>query len=133
MLEELRQIKNPITWMIVAAATVCSIVTLGSAIAIGIANPETESVQKSAHKSALYGAFIAAGGGALIGLGRGRTRPIEAKSAQQVAPTEIDRTLWNDWRNFRVVHTVQESETPDPGAVLICISKPKTPRIVLDL
>ncbi len=105
MLEELRQIKNPIARMAVAATTVGSIVTFGAAVAIGVTNPKSESAQKSA----VYAALLGIGGGALVGLLSGQASQDETAQSQ-VERTAIETSIWQDWRNFVVVRKVKESE-----------------------
>lgn len=102
MLEELRQIQNPIARMAVAATTVGSIVTFGAAIAIGVTNPKSES----SYKSALYAALAGTAGGALVGLLSGS----QPKTETQTEPIAAHPSLWRDWRDFIVVRKVKESE-----------------------
>lgn len=99
MLEELRTIPNPIVRMIVAATAVGSIVTLGAAAAIGIAQPQ------SPYKSAVSAGLIATGSGALLGLISGKAQPASRLEVPKPKPDQP----WQDWRNFVVVRKVQES------------------------
>jgi uncharacterized protein len=109
VLQSLGRIQNPWIRSLTTAVTACSVVTLASAIAIGIINPK----DKSAYPWGVYAALLATGGGALLGLVyRGKTGETEEKALSQSAipipnlPTQV----WKDWRNFIVVRKVKESE-----------------------
>ncbi|MBM0745434.1 2Fe-2S iron-sulfur cluster binding domain-containing protein (plasmid) [Phormidium sp. CLA17] len=102
MFESLGRIQNPFVRSLTAAFTTLSVITLTSAIAIGV----TKSKDESAYKTAVYASFIGAGCGALFGFAS------KSKGNQRTAqPTQTtDSTIWKDWRNFVVVRKVKESE-----------------------
>jgi ferredoxin-NADP reductase len=102
MLESLGRIQNPLARSLTAAITALSVITLTSAIAIGV----TKSKDESVYKAALYSSLIGAGCGAVFGFAS------KSKGNQRTAqPTQtIDSTIWKDWRNFVVVRKVKESE-----------------------
>jgi uncharacterized protein len=94
MLEQLRQIRNPLLRSIAIASFTFSIVTIVSGAAIAIVNPK----DKSASRFAVYSSLIGTAGGALYGL-------VFAKRSN--LPTNKQ---WKDWRNFVVFRKVEESE-----------------------
>lgn len=108
MLESLGRIQNPWMRSLTAATTVCSVVTLASAIAIGTINPK----DKSAYQWGVYATLLATGGGAVLGLAyTGKT--LERRSLQDsgtISMPNSEHQIWRDWRNFVVVRKVKESE-----------------------
>jgi uncharacterized protein len=107
VLESLGRIQNPLLRALTAAATVGSIVTLASAIAIGTTNPK----DKSAYQWGVYAALLATGGGAVLGLAyKGKIEPRSPQSTDTILMSEVATPDWRDWRNFVVVRKVKESE-----------------------
>ena len=108
MLESLSRIQNPAIRSSTAALTALSVITLASAIAIGVAKPKDES----AAKTAVYASLIGAGCGALLGLicNGQRTQPNATPTRNQQAAQATESMTWRDWRNFVVVRKVKESE-----------------------
>jgi uncharacterized protein len=109
VLQSLGRIQNLWIRSLTAAMTACSVVTLASAIAIGIINPQ----DKSAYPWGVYAALLATGGGALLGLAyRGKTEETEEKASSQSAIPipNLATQVWKDWRNFVVVRKEKESE-----------------------
>jgi ferredoxin-NADP reductase len=109
MFESLGRIQNPFARSLTAAFTTLSVITLASAIAIGV----TKSKDESAYQAALYSSLIGAGGGAVFGLTYTNRR--NQRKTAQVLPNEqanqlVENTTWRDWRNFVVVRKVKESE-----------------------
>ncbi|WP_404788086.1 2Fe-2S iron-sulfur cluster-binding protein [Altericista sp. CCNU0014] len=107
MLESLGRIQNPLVRGLTAAATVGSIVTFASAIAIGVTNPK----DKAAYQWGVYAALLATGGGAALGLAyKGKVEQRSPQSASTLSIPNAATQDWKDWRNFVVVRKVKESE-----------------------
>jgi uncharacterized protein len=108
VLQSLGRIQNPWTRSLTAAMTAYSVVTLASAVTIGIINPQ----DKSAYSWGVYAALLATGGGAVLGLAyRRKTEEAEEKaSSQNAIPMPNSESLWKEWRNFVVVRKEKESE-----------------------
>ena len=110
MLESLGRIKSPFVRSLTAAATACSVVTLTTAVALGVAKTKDES----AFRLGVYSSLIGAGCGAVFGLvytskaGEGESAR-NLSTNQSIQPTDNDK-VWRDWRNFVVVRKVKESE-----------------------
>lgn len=109
MFESLGNIQNPFVRSLTAAFTTLSVITLTSAIAIGV----TKSKDESAYKAALYSSLIGAGCGAVFGLtstNRGNRRKTAQALPDEQVNQLVENTTWKDWRNFVVVRKVKESE-----------------------
>lgn len=109
MLESLGKIQNPLVRSLTAAATVGSVITFASAIAIGT----THSTDDSAHKAGLYSALLGTSCGALFGLvytARGEQKKYLEAPRRDLANPSTENTQWKDWRNFLVIRKVKESE-----------------------
>ncbi len=109
MFESLGKIQNPVVRSLTAALTTLSVISLASAIAIGV----TKSKDESAYKTAIYASLIGAGCGALFGFAA--TSQENQRNATQTLPDEqptqtTASITWKDWRNFVVVRKVKESE-----------------------
>ncbi|MBE9208244.1 2Fe-2S iron-sulfur cluster binding domain-containing protein [Nostoc sp. LEGE 06077] len=103
MLESLGRINNPLIRSVATAATVCSVVTLSTAIVIGVTNPK----DKSAYQLGVYSSIFGAAAGAILGL------VYTSKSSETTSTPDIevsDSDVWQNWRNFVVVRKVKESE-----------------------
>jgi ferredoxin-NADP reductase len=107
VLESLGRIQNPWIRSLTAAATACSVVTLASAIAMGVANPK----DKSAYQWSVYAALLATAGGGAFGLAYQRQareqRLLPGSSSSSLSNSEHQN--WQDWRNFVVTRKVKES------------------------
>ncbi len=109
MFESLERIQNPVARSVTAALTALSVITLASAIAIGVTKPKDES----AYNTAVYASLLGAGCGALFGLAtKGKGTPQNTTQAQgdEQSTQATENTTWKDWRNFVVVRKVKESE-----------------------
>ena len=104
MFSSLGKIKNPFLRSITTASTSLAIVTLMSAVAIGLINPK----DKSANQMGVYASLLAAFGGGVLGLA------VKDKSTVgKVSPTSIHsehNDTWKDWRDFEIFRKVQESK-----------------------
>ncbi len=103
MLSSLGKINNPIVRSITAASTALAMVTLISAVGIGLTNPK----DKSANKIGVYASLLAFVAGAGIGLAVKDNSP--AKSQQPKSSNARDNT-WKDWRDFKVIKKEVESQ-----------------------
>jgi hypothetical protein len=101
MVSSLEKIQNPFLRSLTAASTVLSVITISSAIAIGLA----ASKNSTAHKVATQASLLGFAGGAIFGLTR-RNRRLES----ELSTDTITETIWKDWRNFTVIRKVEESE-----------------------
>jgi uncharacterized protein len=104
MSSNLDRVNNPWLRIITAAGTSFSIVTIVSAVAIGLFAPQN----KSAHKLAVYASLLATVSGAALGLSRSdrSTRNNTEKENGKILSTKN----WQDWRNFVVDRKTVESE-----------------------
>ncbi|MBN3878467.1 MULTISPECIES: 2Fe-2S iron-sulfur cluster-binding protein [unclassified Nostoc] len=103
MLESLGRIKNPLVRSIAAAATVGSVITLSAAVVIGVTNAKA----KSAYQFGVYSSLFGTASGAVFGL----VYTIKASGNKSIPDLKAsDSHVWEDWRNFVVVHKVKESE-----------------------
>ncbi len=105
MFDSLGKIRNPWLRSLAAAFTAMSVITIGSAIVVGITNSKDESAQKAA----LYASLVGTGCGALFGLSY-TSKPKLSNTAQTLGNAASAATDWSDWRDFVVVRKVQESE-----------------------
>ncbi len=108
MLDDLTTIKNPLIRGITAAIVAGSITTIGYGLVIEMANLKKESVYKTAFFSSLF----ATGCGAVFGF----VYEKEEKQKQILTnapinqPQKMDKSGWQDWRNFVVERKVEESQ-----------------------
>lgn len=110
MLESLGRIKIPFVRSVTAAATVCSVVTLTIAVAIGVAKAKDESAYRFGVYASLLGAACGAGFGLVYTSKAGEGKSTRNLSdSQSIQPTDNGK-VWKDWRNFVVVRKVKESE-----------------------
>jgi uncharacterized protein len=105
MFDSLGKIQNPLLRSLTAAFTAMSVITIGSAIVIGI----TQSKDESAQKAVLYASLIGTGCGALFGLSY-KPQPSKAAQLGRATATSAVTKDWSDWRDFVVVRRVQESD-----------------------
>ncbi|KAB8332738.1 2Fe-2S iron-sulfur cluster binding domain-containing protein [Scytonema tolypothrichoides VB-61278] len=103
MLENIRQIKNPLIRSATAASIAFSVVTIVSGVAIGLTN----SKDKSAFGVGVYSSLLGTGCGAIFGLVMTSQASQETSVSTEVTPSS---KIWKDWRNFVVVRKVKESE-----------------------
>jgi ferredoxin-NADP reductase len=102
MFDNLRTINNPLLRSAVAGLTAFSTITIISALAIEVVNPQG----KSTHKLGVSASLLAASGGAVFGLVSGGKK----SSQTQKQLTHVSDREWQDWRNFVVTRKVKESE-----------------------
>jgi uncharacterized protein len=101
MLENIRQIHNPIIRTFTTASIAFSAVTILSGMLLGFTHPK----DKSASQIGVYSSLLGTGCGAIFGL------LLTSNSSQQKPKQQIcDTKIWKDWRNFVVVRKVKESE-----------------------
>ena len=104
MFSSLGKINNPFLRSITAASASLAIVTITSAVAIGLTKPD----DKSANKIGVYASLLATAGGAVFGLiARDKSSPNTVADISQKTQTS---DTWKDWRNFVVWRKVKESK-----------------------
>ncbi|WP_239651385.1 FAD-binding oxidoreductase [Neosynechococcus sphagnicola] len=109
MLEEIRQIQNPLVRSVTAASAAFAMATIVSGAAVGLVNPQDRAMV------GVYASLIGSGCGAIAGVVSGKkgskTEPITGGNLSQ-APTQprTEGKTWQDWRNFVVMRKVKESE-----------------------
>jgi uncharacterized protein len=103
MLENIRQIKNPILRSAATASIAFSVVTIVSGVAVGLINPK----DKFASRIGVYSSLLGTGCGAIFGLVLTSKTSQETSVSTEVTPSS---RIWKDWRNFVVVRKVKESE-----------------------
>jgi uncharacterized protein len=109
MLEEIRQIQNPLTRSVTAACAAFAVTTIVSGVVVGLTN----TAEKATY--GIYASLIGTSCGAVAGLFPGKKTGATASTPDEntrlSSPQTItdDRT-WQDWRNFVVVRKVKESE-----------------------
>ena len=119
MFKSLQNIQSPFTRMLTAGLTASAIVTLSSAVIIGLTAPKKES----AHQSGVYASLIAALGGGILGLTLGGSKqqsPSPHSTSTSIATSiatsttsatsTVEKNAWTNWRSFTVLRKVQESE-----------------------
>lgn len=104
MSSNLNQINNPWLRIITAAGTSFSIVTILSALTIGLFAPEN----KSANKLAVYTSLLATISGAALGL-RSSDRFTRSNTEEKNGKI-LSIKNWQDWRNFVVERKIVESK-----------------------
>ena len=109
MFSSLGKIKNPILRSITAASTSFAIVTLVSAVAIGLTKPN----DKSANQMGVYASLLGLVGGAVFGLvsgGKTSTSSQEDASTNQIQTANTEQNTWKDWRNLVIFKKEAESK-----------------------
>ncbi|OCR00461.1 oxidoreductase [Oscillatoriales cyanobacterium USR001] len=111
MLDDLTAIENPFLRGMTAAIAAGSIATIGSGMVIGLVNLKGESV----YKTVLCTSLLVTGGGGVFGFvyskkgKQGQTLANDTMTPPQKTQ-EMDRSGWQDWRNFVVERKVEESQ-----------------------
>ncbi len=101
MTNSLSKIDNPWLRIVTAASGAFAIVTIVSAVVIGLKIPENKSA--SANKVAIYASLLATMTGAVAGFLAG-----DASFKNSTEKSKCD--TWKDWRNFVVDRKVIESQ-----------------------
>jgi ferredoxin-NADP reductase len=108
MLEEIRQIQNPLIRSATAASAAFVVATIVSGAAVGLVNAKDKATY------GVYASLIGTGCGAIAGLASGKkVTETESKghtSRQSTMQSIADSKTWQDWRNFVVIRKVNESE-----------------------
>jgi uncharacterized protein len=103
MLEDIRQISNPLVRAITSGLFLSSLVTIPAAAVIYLVNFKNES----AYKFIFYASIASATVGASGGLAAGKSKSERSESPVVEASGGID---WKDWRKFVVDRKVKESD-----------------------
>ncbi len=108
MIENIRQISNPIYRAIVSGLFLGTLGTIPSTAAIVYLIPAKES----AHKFIVSASFVSAAVGAIGGLALGKkAKKDEMGATERILESKITKKEWKDWRNFVVVRKVIESDS----------------------
>lgn len=107
MSNSLSKIDSPWLRIITAASASFAVVTIVSAVAIGLSNPQN----KSANKIAVYVSLLATAVGGVWGfVAADETLKDADESKTQAATTAKDKDTWQGWRTFVVDRKVPESK-----------------------
>jgi uncharacterized protein len=108
MIENIRQISNPIYRTIVFGLFLGTLVTIPSTAAIALVISDKES----SHKSIVYTSLASVAVGAIGGLASGKkVKEDEKKATESTLENKITKKEWKDWRKFVVVRKVIESDS----------------------
>ena len=110
MFSSLGKINNPVLRCVTAASASLAIVTLVSAVAIGLTKPD----DKSANKIGVYASVLGLVGGALFGLVKKDTSSTSTQknvSTNRVQTAELNnQDTWKDWRDLIIFRKEAESK-----------------------
>ncbi len=110
MTNSLSKINDPWLRIVTGASASFAMVTIISAVTIGLTTPKNKSV--SANKMAIYASLLAIAGGAVVGFVAGdasfKTDSVTEKSETTSGKEESD--TWKGWRNFVVKRKIKESQ-----------------------
>jgi len=110
MFKSLGKIKNPLVRSATAASTALAMTTLIVVLAIHFTtNPKNKAESKAAHQKGVYATFLALIAGAGLGLMVKDSSPTIESTKQNKVNNSANSTVWQDWRNFKVVKKVPES------------------------
>ncbi len=108
MIEDIRQISNPIVRTIVSGLFLGTLVTIPSVAAIALVIPEKETAHKYIVSASLASAAVGAIGGLALGK---RAKADGVKEAEIVSESKVNSKEWKDWRKFVVARKVIESDS----------------------
>ncbi len=100
MIENIRQISNPIFRTIVSGLFLGTLVTIPTTAAIALLVPEKESAHKAIVHTSLASVVVGAIGGLAF-----------RKKAKEDSKSKLDSKEWKDWRKFVVARKVIESDS----------------------
>ena len=106
MFNSLSKINNPVHRSAASASTALAIVTMISAVVIGVTNPKN----KSAYQPGVYASLIATVVGGLLGLVVVDKSQPGQSAINKKTDQKINNNEWKDWRNFVVDRKVRESQ-----------------------
>jgi ferredoxin-NADP reductase len=107
MLEEIREISNPLYRAITSGLFLSTLVTIPVTASLYLFNPKNEVT----HKLIVYASLASTAIGSIGGVATGKSRSISSKSTASLVEEVESTTEWRDWRKFVVDRKVQESES----------------------
>jgi uncharacterized protein len=112
MIENIRQISNPIYRAIVSGLFLGTLVTIPSTAAIALISERVIPDKESAHKTMVYASLASAAVGAIGGLALGKkAKEDEMEATESSLESKITKKEWKDWRKFVVARKVMESDS----------------------
>ena len=108
MSNSLSKINNPWVRIVTGASASFAIVTVVSAVTIGLTTPKNKS--SSANQMAIYASLLSAIAGAVVGFVAGDTSFKNDSARQKDTAKDEESDTWKGWRNFVVDRKVKESE-----------------------
>ena len=117
MIENIREISNPILRSIIAGIFLGSLVTIPAALAVQLVKSPKDSNVESTSKLAVYASLASTAIGVAIGLGAGKCKDEGDRSSDgrltgmnDAIGIESSNNGWTDWRKFIVMRKVKESD-----------------------
>jgi uncharacterized protein len=109
MLENIKQISNPILRSIAVGIFLGSLITIPSGLALELLKSPKQPTSESASKLVVYTSLASTAIGAAIGLSSGKRKNAEVEP-NDLADRELLNSGWHDWRKFIVMRKVTESD-----------------------
>jgi ferredoxin-NADP reductase len=107
MLEEIREISNPLFRAVTSGLFLSTLVTIPVTASLYLFNPKNEST----HRLIVYASLASAAIGTIAGIAAGKSKSIASKSGTSQSEEVKSSTEWKDWRKFVVHRKVKESES----------------------
>ncbi|TYQ27472.1 2Fe-2S iron-sulfur cluster-binding protein [Pseudanabaena sp. UWO310] len=107
MLEEIREISNPLFRAITSGIFLSTLVTIPITASLYLFNPRNEAT----HKLIVFVSLASAAIGTIGGVATGKSRSISSKSTASLVEEVESSTEWKDWRKFVIARKVKESES----------------------
>jgi uncharacterized protein len=139
MLENIKQISNPVLRAIAAGIFLGSLVTILAGLALELLKSPKQPTPESTNKLVVYASVASTVIGAAIGLSSGKRKDNEVKSSD-LGDLKLLNSGWHDWRKFIVMRKVTESDNitsfylhPDDNEPIPAFMPGQFLRIKLDL
>jgi uncharacterized protein len=117
MIDNIREISNPILRAIIAGIFLGSLVTIPAALAVELTKSPKDAHVESTSKLAVYASLASTAIGAALGLGAGKRKDERDRLPEDtlartddVIEIESSNNGWTDWRKFIVMRKVKESD-----------------------
>lgn len=107
MIENIRQISNPIFRTIASGLFLGTLVTIPAVAAIALLVPEKESALKAIVNTSLASVVVGAVGGLVLG----KKAKVDIKEPEKIFEVNVNSKEWKDWRKFVVARKVIESDS----------------------
>ena len=108
MTNSLSKINNPWLRIVTGASASFAIVTIISAVSIGLTTPKNKS--PSANKIAIYSSLLAIAVGSAVGFIAGDASLKDSVEEKKDTSSKNESDAWQDWRDFKVVKKEPESQ-----------------------